>query len=121
MLVYGKYGCFVMQMLYVRVLCASCGSSQCCILHEFVKLMLVRICMNIKTVHIFVFKVFYTYSCGLRNFDNLLDIFCNHICFSSPMIGNLSSVKFGSSVLWLDLHPGTQHEYPIVMYYRYLL
>ena len=29
MLVYGKYECF-MQMLYVCVLCASCGSSQCC-------------------------------------------------------------------------------------------
>ena len=27
-LVYGKYECFVMQMLYVFVLCASCGSSQ---------------------------------------------------------------------------------------------
>ena len=25
MLVYGKYECFVMQMLYVCVLCASCG------------------------------------------------------------------------------------------------
>ena len=34
MLVYGKYGCFVMQMLYVCVLCASCGSSQCCIPHD---------------------------------------------------------------------------------------
>ena len=34
MLVYGKYECFVMQMLYVCVLCASCGSSQCCILHD---------------------------------------------------------------------------------------
>ena len=31
---YGKYECFVMQMLYVCVLCASCGSSQCCILHD---------------------------------------------------------------------------------------
>ena len=30
MLVYGKYECFVMQMLYVYALCASCGSSQCC-------------------------------------------------------------------------------------------
>ena len=29
---YGKYESFVMQMLYV--LCASCGSSQCCILHD---------------------------------------------------------------------------------------
>ena len=27
---YGKYECFVMQMLYVCVLCASCGSYQCC-------------------------------------------------------------------------------------------
>ena len=34
MLVYGKYECFVMQMLYVCVLCASCGSSQCCIRHD---------------------------------------------------------------------------------------
>ena len=25
-LVYGKYECFVMPMLYVCVLCASCGS-----------------------------------------------------------------------------------------------
>ena len=30
MLVYGKCECFVMQMLYVCVLCASCCSSQCC-------------------------------------------------------------------------------------------
>ena len=34
MYVYGKYECFVMQMLYVYVLCASWGSSQCCILHD---------------------------------------------------------------------------------------
>ena len=34
MLVYGKYECFVMQMLYVCVLCAPCGSYQCCILHD---------------------------------------------------------------------------------------
>ena len=33
MLVYGKYECFVMQMLYVYVLRASCSSSQCCVLH----------------------------------------------------------------------------------------
>ena len=33
MLVYGKYECFVMKMLYVCVLFASYGSSQCCILH----------------------------------------------------------------------------------------
>ena len=34
MLVYRKYECFVMHMLYVCVLYASCGSSQCCILHD---------------------------------------------------------------------------------------
>ena len=28
---YGKNECLVMQMLYVCVLCAYCGSSQCCI------------------------------------------------------------------------------------------
>ena len=26
---YEKYECFVMHMLYVCVVCASCGSSQC--------------------------------------------------------------------------------------------
>ena len=34
MLVYEERECFVMQMLYVWVLCASCGSSQCCALHD---------------------------------------------------------------------------------------
>ena len=34
MIVYGECECFVMQMLYVCVLCASCGSSQCCVLHD---------------------------------------------------------------------------------------
>ena len=34
MLVYGKYECFVMHMLYVCVLCAFYGSSQCCMLHD---------------------------------------------------------------------------------------
>ena len=33
MLAYGKYECFVMQMVYICVLCASGGSSQCYILH----------------------------------------------------------------------------------------
>ena len=35
MLVYGKCEYFVMQMLYVCVLCASCVSSQCCVLQDF--------------------------------------------------------------------------------------
>ena len=34
MLVYVEYECFVMQMLYVCVLCASCGSSKCCVMHD---------------------------------------------------------------------------------------
>ena len=32
-LVYGKYECSVMQM-YICVLCASCSSPQCCVLHD---------------------------------------------------------------------------------------
>ena len=35
MLGYWKCECFVMHMLYVCVLCASCDSSQCCVLHDF--------------------------------------------------------------------------------------
>ena len=42
MLVYGKCKGFVMLMFYVCVLCASCGSSQCCILHDLRLLMLVE-------------------------------------------------------------------------------
>ena len=34
MLVYGECECCVIQMLYVCVLSASCGSSQCCVLHD---------------------------------------------------------------------------------------
>ena len=34
MLVYGKGECFVMQMLYVCVLRASCGCSPCCVLYD---------------------------------------------------------------------------------------
>ena len=34
MLVNREYECFVMQMLYVCVLCASCVSSPCCIIHD---------------------------------------------------------------------------------------
>ena len=34
MILYGKCECFVLQMLYDCVLCASCGSSQCCVLHD---------------------------------------------------------------------------------------
>ena len=30
----GARVCFVMHILYVCVLCASCGSFQCCILHD---------------------------------------------------------------------------------------
>ena len=40
MLVYGKYESFAMQMLYVCVLCASCGNSQFCM--TFRLLMLVE-------------------------------------------------------------------------------
>ena len=39
---YGKCECFVMQMLYVCVLGASCGSSQSCVLHDLQLLRLVE-------------------------------------------------------------------------------
>ena len=47
MLVYGKCECFVMQtlyvcVLYVCVLCAFCGISQCCVLHDLQFVMLVE-------------------------------------------------------------------------------
>ena len=38
MLVYGKYECFVLHMLYVCVLCASCGSSQFCMTCSLLRL-----------------------------------------------------------------------------------
>ena len=41
-LMYGKYECFVMHMLYVCVLWASCSSSQSCIMHDCSLLMLVE-------------------------------------------------------------------------------
>ena len=34
MLVYGECECFVMQKLYVCILSAFCGSSQCWVLHD---------------------------------------------------------------------------------------
>ena len=45
MLVYGKREYFVIQMLYVCVLCVSCGSFQCCVLHDlrFVLLLFVEV------------------------------------------------------------------------------
>ena len=42
MLLYGKCECFIMQVLEVCVLFASCGSSQCSILHNFSLLILVE-------------------------------------------------------------------------------
>ena len=34
MFVYGKCECFFVQIVYVCVLCASCGSPQCCVLYD---------------------------------------------------------------------------------------
>ena len=46
MLVYGKCECFVMQMVYVCVLCVSCGTYLCCVLHvmQFVNAGVVVVC-----------------------------------------------------------------------------
>ena len=50
MLVYGECECFVMQMLYVCVLCASCGSSQCCVLHDLLN-EASHGCLNMTHIH----------------------------------------------------------------------
>ena len=42
MLLYGTCECLVIQMVYVCILCASCGSSQFCVLHDLRLLMLVE-------------------------------------------------------------------------------
>ena len=44
MLVYGKYECLVMHMLYACVLYASCGSSQRCVRHNLQFVNAGRIC-----------------------------------------------------------------------------
>ena len=49
MLVYGKCECFVIRTLYVCVLCASCGSSQCYVLHGLQLLMLVEVAIGDHT------------------------------------------------------------------------
>ena len=49
MLVYGKCECFVMHMVYVYVLCASCGSSQGCVLHDLQFVNAGRVCKGRKT------------------------------------------------------------------------
>ena len=42
MIVYAKCECFVMQTLYVCLLCASCSSSQCCVMHDLYYRFIVR-------------------------------------------------------------------------------
>ena len=38
MIIYWPYECFIMQMVYVCVLCACCGSSQCCMTCSLLRL-----------------------------------------------------------------------------------
>ena len=58
MLVYGECECFVMQMLYVCVLCASCVSSQCCVLH--VVCYVDNLIMRVTEVNILTWNLAYT-------------------------------------------------------------
>ena len=59
MLVYVKGECFVMQMLYVCVLCTSCGSSQCCIMHDlqFVSSIFIRVfhTQKVKFANVYIY------------------------------------------------------------------
>ena len=51
MLVYWEYERFVMQMLYVCVLCASCGNSQCRVLHDLQFVNAGRGCNHMKEAY----------------------------------------------------------------------
>ena len=59
MLVYVKYECFVMQMMHVCVLCASCCSSQCSIVQKTsISIGCVREASLLKYIHYSQFKLF---------------------------------------------------------------
>ena len=45
-----KCECFVMQMLYVCVLCASCGSSQYCTMHAVVAVTVMHVLLFVLHV-----------------------------------------------------------------------
>ena len=49
---YGECECFVMQMLYVCVLCVSCGSPQCCVLHDLQNAALTICILMYPQIHI---------------------------------------------------------------------
>ena len=77
MLVYGKYECFVVQMLYVCVLCASCGSSQCCILHNFPFVNAGRGCKR----RLYVRGILQS-----RSHDCFMGIICSGLCACTEML-----------------------------------
>ena len=58
-LVYGKYECFVMQLLDVCVVCVSCGNPQCCILHALIYTD-IMLSVLLKIGHIFL-HIWYTF------------------------------------------------------------
>ena len=61
-----KCECFVMQMLYVCVLCASCGSSRCCVLHDLQFLNARRGCKRGSAVLFILRSRLLVYSAGSR-------------------------------------------------------
>ena len=69
MLVYGECECFVMHMLDVCVLCASCGSPQCCVLHDWkldVIMFIIRLQYDVYKAQKYLGILLLGYCCALQ-------------------------------------------------------
>ena len=75
---YGECECFVMQMFYVCVLCASCGSSVC---FMFVNCMVKQFAMCLGVVAILLLNVMDVFSvCGGALLDRPCMVFQECVC-----------------------------------------
>ena len=83
MLVYGKYDCIIVQMLYVCVLCASCGRYKCCILHD---LKFVNSGQDARGIlHCLVFLPYSVSFCLPHHIVVSAFIICNDLCACTEM------------------------------------
>ena len=106
MLVYGKYECFVMQMLYVCVLCASCGSFQYCVLHDLQFVNAGRVCKR-RPYGIGILQS-WSYDCLVSSHECLIlfnqpiamsaFMICRGLCACTEMCMCVLYVRFGSKV-----------------------
>ena len=79
---YGKCECFVMQMLYVCFLCASCGSSQCCVPHDLQFVNAGRGCKRRPYGRVILQSRSHNYLVGSHECLLLFTPFCCSECFS---------------------------------------